>query len=320
MRLRIADAIVLVRMIVTIHMTVATFVDGDAEGVRAGPLVVQTIVLDVHAPKSIHVETMTLLLVDQTKAGASSRIAGVEADPTDRYLLVDQRHANFLRQTVVAVSCRIHGPSTGGFRFQFHHGVLRKRLITVRKNTRGDGIVRRCRPSIVQFPAARVVQKRACQQRVAVRRFVRRRFQVLLNHLQLLGLENDVECHGADSQQRYYQNQEEDERSGASGSLDGTRQMHGPTVTMFPKSGRMRGWFSTDASSQVDAILGGRSLASQRQGIGPLIFCHRYRIIRRLTLLPADSSIAKRFIYFPISSAKLVSRSKQGRGRMTIRR
>lgn len=37
-------------MVVAIHVTVAAFVDGDAEGVRAGPLVVQAIMLDVHAP------------------------------------------------------------------------------------------------------------------------------------------------------------------------------------------------------------------------------------------------------------------------------
>lgn len=96
MRLQIADAIVLVRMIVAIHVAIAAFVHGDAEGVRAGPLVVQTVMLDVHAPESIHVKSVTLLFINQTKACASRGIARVETDPADRYLLIGKGHANFL--------------------------------------------------------------------------------------------------------------------------------------------------------------------------------------------------------------------------------
>lgn len=43
-------AVVLVRMIVAIHMTVATLLQGDAQRVGAGPLVVQAVVLDLRAP------------------------------------------------------------------------------------------------------------------------------------------------------------------------------------------------------------------------------------------------------------------------------
>ena len=43
-------AIVLVRVVVTIHMPVAALLQGDAQGVGARPLVVQTVMLHFHAP------------------------------------------------------------------------------------------------------------------------------------------------------------------------------------------------------------------------------------------------------------------------------
>lgn len=46
--------------------------------------------------------------------------------------------------------------------------------------------------------------------------------------------------------------------------------MQSPAVSVLSKSGRMRGWFSSDTSSQVDAILGRRGLRSHWEGVGPL--------------------------------------------------
>ena len=46
--------------------------------------------------------------------------------------------------------------------------------------------------------------------------------------------------------------------------------MQGPAMSVLPKSGRMRRRFPSDASSQVDPILGGRGLSSHREGVGPL--------------------------------------------------
>lgn len=78
-----------------------------------------------YEPESVHIEAMALLLVDQTETSASGRILAVGPGPARRHFLVDEGHAYFAGQTVVAVS---GGVEIRGFRFRFRQraAVLRK--------------------------------------------------------------------------------------------------------------------------------------------------------------------------------------------------
>lgn len=121
MRLQIANTIVFVRMIVTVHMAIATFLQRDAQCVGTSPFIVQAIVLNFHTSEGVYVETMALLLIDDTETGASGGIIGIPGAPTGRHFLVDEGDAHLLvLEAIVAISrcinARIRGGGNGSFR------------------------------------------------------------------------------------------------------------------------------------------------------------------------------------------------------------
>lgn len=94
--------------------------EGDAQRVETSPLVVQAIMFYLDAPERVDVQTMTPLLVDETETGTAGWILGIEGDPADGYLFVDESHANLFCQTIVAVSGGVETGRTGSsFRFCF---------------------------------------------------------------------------------------------------------------------------------------------------------------------------------------------------------
>lgn len=141
-------------------------------------------------PKCVHVEAMTLLLVDETKPGASGWIFGVQRNPAGGHSLLDQSDANLFRQAIVAVPGGAEAGRTADFSFYF---CFRSRRRSNIRNDEGPVLRQRRRRGplgrrrFVSLLVARGVQQRSRGQRVLLRRrFVRRRSQVLLNDLQLL--------------------------------------------------------------------------------------------------------------------------------------
>lgn len=144
-------------MIVTVHVPVAALVQWDAQCVGTSPFIVQAIVLNLHTsltniennkqrinykflkfsylyknnrtdninfkdkhrrePEGVFIETMALLLIDDTKTGASGGIFPIVGASTYWHLLVDKGDAYLLTfKAIVAISRRISVP-TRGFRF-----------------------------------------------------------------------------------------------------------------------------------------------------------------------------------------------------------
>lgn len=133
-------------MIVAVHVTVAAFLQGDAQRVGAGPLVVQAVVFDIRAPSTdeirernkerrkrsgvravnrndsraavstrstqdkpegVHVEPMAPLFVDDAEAGASGRVLAIAGTPAYRHLVVREGDAHLAVEAIVAVSGRV---------------------------------------------------------------------------------------------------------------------------------------------------------------------------------------------------------------------
>lgn len=69
-------------------------------------------------PEGVHVEAMTLLLIDDAETGASGGILAVAGTPTYRHLFVNEGDAHLALEAIVAVSRRISRISTRRFRFR----------------------------------------------------------------------------------------------------------------------------------------------------------------------------------------------------------